>query len=173
MYLGSSNTRLQNTVGSENDSHRCCIKVIRFIFFNHQEVKVRRGDNSRCWVLGSLLLKCSLLIQRTVWRNWKVSPVMWRPGTCCALCLKRRRSAGIDFSMMPRPPSSSKVVTWTKGKIKGHKVDPAVSIKYVLSKSLIWDEFEVSFVSPVLLNTSRGGWFPRKSLSVQKSWNIS
>lgn len=86
-------------------------------FFNHQDVKVRKGD-SRCWVLGSLLLKCSLLIQRTVWRNWKVSPVTWRPGTCCARCLKLKRSAGIDFSMMPRPPSSSKVVTWMKGKIK-------------------------------------------------------
>lgn len=59
---------------------------------------------------------------------------MWRPGKCCVLCLKLRRSAGIDFSTMPRPLNSSKVVTWMKGKIKG-----IMWSSFLLSKLLIYE----------------------------------
>lgn len=72
------------------------------------------------WMLCLCFTKhFALLMQRTVWGNWRVSPATWRPGTCCVLCLKQRRSAGIDFSTMPRPLSSSKEVTWMKGKCVG------------------------------------------------------
>lgn len=57
-----------------------------------------------------------LLLQRTAWRNSRVSPVTSPPGTCCALCPKQRKSAGTDSSTMPRPLSSSRVATWMKGR---------------------------------------------------------
>lgn len=93
---------------------------------------------------------------------------MWPPETCCILCLKLRKSAGTDSSTMPRPPSSSRAVTWTKGRVEKDKM---LYVCVLISIALtLWCNSPPSLA---LSNTLRGGWYQRRWPSVQKSWNIS
>lgn len=205
VYLGSSNTRLHNTVCSfmikdhwlwssegqrseapRNTWHGASVPP------HFLKTSLNHFNFLRCFVKEYLNVSdnsnynsCKKVI------SWKAFTKMFSFDSENRLKKLKGQSSDVTSRDMLRSLSQAKKECWDRflhdaqtselfqggdmdeRQDKGDKVDPAVSIKYFLSKSLIWDDFEVSFVSPVLLNTSRGGWFPRKSLSVQKSWNIS
>lgn len=105
---------------------------------------------------------------------------MWRPGTCCAPCLKLRKNAGTDFCMTPRPQSSSKVETWMRGRLVTIYLHGSVQSGGLLCWSVTsphlsdWS-FNKWWIlpSPVPWNTLRGGWSQRRWPSARRSWNIS